>query len=129
MYTRKCHQEVFGIIAVLLISSTSSRILVKEPTFSEVGGCSPEHLRRRNSFTVIFVEFCQNFEQNHRIIKDCKNTFWQNSFWWLLLYKYIFVKGKYNQFWRQVSLRKLITVIEMCTSVCDKDLKGKEKVF
>ena len=39
-----------------LISSTSSGKLVKELTFSEVAGCSPENLRR-NPFTVIFVEF------------------------------------------------------------------------
>ena len=63
------------------------------------------------------------FEQNHGIIKDVKNTFWQNSFWWLLLCKYVFVKGKYDQVWRKVSLLKSITAIEMCARMCGKDLK------
>ena len=38
-------------MGVLLISSTSSRILAKEPTLGEVGGCSPEDLQTRNSFS------------------------------------------------------------------------------
>ena len=52
------HAEEVIRYSTIGFSSTSSRILVKEPTFIEVGGCSPGNLRRTNSFTVIFVEFC-----------------------------------------------------------------------
>ena len=56
---RRSHQEVFGTIDVLVISSTSSRALVKQSSFSEVADCPPKNLRRRNSFTDIYKEFCK----------------------------------------------------------------------
>ena len=61
------------------ISPTLLKTLAKEHILSKVTGCTQDDLRKRNFFTVIFLEFCKNFEQHHMIIKDQENTFQQKN--------------------------------------------------
>ena len=55
-------EQVFKIIGVLQISLAYFKILVKESILCEVAGCTSEVLEKRNSITLIFEEFCKNFE-------------------------------------------------------------------
>ena len=92
------------------ISPTLLKTLAKEHILSKVTGCTQDDLRKRNSFTVIFLEFCKNFEQHHMIIKDQENTFQQKN---LCIYyshsfffsykKYIFIQSK-EKFFNEIFL-------------------------
>ena len=70
-----------------------------EPTFSEAAGCTRENSSRRNSFTVVFVEFLlKYFSRIIGLSKILRTPFNRGPFGG----KYMMVKGKYNQFWRAV---------------------------